>query len=557
MKERQYVPIKAAPISSIRDMTEQAVAEAADVIAYKYKENGGVTQVTYREFYDTTEALGASLCDIGLGSAHFSIISENSYRWIVVFLTALRTAGVFVPIYKELPDSDKVFLLCDSDSEVLFYSKKYAGFVKENRDSLPNIKYFICLDGGDDGALTYDELCRQGKDLDKSAYDSQRSDPDDLKLLVYTSGTTGIAKGVMLTEHNICSSVYYGMQVSQIYDTGLSVLPYNHVYESVCDILVTIHFHATLCINDQLKNVLSNIQLFKPSHIYLVPAFTDLFYAKIMQGIKKQGKEKKFRLAIKLSRAMLKLGIDLRPKLFGEILSNFGGRLRRIVCGGAPIRPEIGEFFGDIGISMTGGYGITECSPLVSLTRAGEKVVGVGKAIPGMTVMIVSIDEHKELPANEQGLIVTKGVSVFSGYLGGSPDPFLILDDGDKWYNTGDLGYLTPEGQLIITGRLKRFVKIGGEMISLPALESVLNHRWPSSDDKPLMAVESKEVEGERPELILFSVLEKITPDDANKALKEAGFGNIASISRVITIPEMPLLGTGKTDYRSLKSKIN
>ena len=442
-----------AKISSIREMTEIAVSEAGENIAYKYKVGDEIKEVTFREFYDQTEALGASLCALGLGKAHIACIGENSYKWIVTFVTALRTAGVFVPIDKELPAADKVFLLNDSDAEVVFYSEKYGDFIKENREKLPKVKFFIALDKAEDDGdiLSFDKLCESGAALDKSEYDALLSDPEEVKMIVYTSGTTGIAKGVMLTEHNLVSSIYYGLSCSQIYDTGLSVLPYNHVYESVCDLLVSLHFHSTICINDTLKNVVKNMKLYRPSHIYLVPAFTDLFYKNIMLNIKKQGKEKKFNAAVKISNAALKLGIDLRPKLFKEILDNFGGRLRRIVCGGAPIRPEIGKFFGDIGIAMTGGYGITECSPLVCVNdpdsndyhTAGHK----------LACLEWRIDEP-----NEDGIgeICIKGDVVMKGYYKQPEKTAEAIRDG--WFYTGDYGYLTDDDQLVITGRKKNLI---------------------------------------------------------------------------------------------------
>lgn len=450
---KKYVMKPVQKISSIRQMMELAAVDAGEKIAYKYKIGDEIKEVTFRSFYDQVESLGASLTSLGLGRAHFACIGENSYKWIVTFLTCLETAGVFVPIDKELPAADKVNLLCDSDAEVVFFSEKYEDFVKENREKLPNVKYYIALDKAesDDDVLSFDKLCEGGAALDKSAYDALMSSPDEAKMIVYTSGTTGIAKGVMLTEHNLVSSVYYGLSCSQIYDTGLSVLPYNHVYESVCDLLVSIHFHSTICINDTLKNVVKNMKLYKPSHIYLVPAFTDLFYANIMANIRKQGKEKKFQTAVKISNAALKVGIDLRPKLFKEILETFGGRLRRIVCGGAPIRPEIGKFFGDIGIAMTGGYGITECSPLVCVNdpdsndyhTAGHK----------LACLEWRIDEP-----NEDGIgeICIKGDVVMKGYYKQPEKTAEAIKDG--WFFTGDYGYITSDDQLVITGRKKNLI---------------------------------------------------------------------------------------------------
>lgn len=477
---KKYVMKPVTKFSSIREMTELAAKEAGDNIAYKYKSGDDIKEVTFREFYDQTEALGASLCALGLQKAHFACIGENSYKWIVTFLTCLRTAGVFVPIDKELPAADKVNLLTDSDTDVVFFSEKYEEFVAENRDKLPNVKYFIAFDKAesDESVLSFDKLCENGADLDRSEYDALLSDPEETKMIVYTSGTTGIAKGVMLTEHNLVASIYYGLSCSQIYDTGLSVLPYNHVYESVCDLLVSLHFHSTICINDTLKNVVKNMKLYKPSHIYLVPAFTDLFYANIMMNIKKQGKEKKFNTAVKISNAALKLGIDLRPKLFREILETFGGRLRRIVCGGAPIRPEIGKFFGDIGIAMTGGYGITECSPLVCVNDPDSN--DYHTAGHRLACLDWRIDEP-----NEDGIgeICIKGDVVMKGYYKQPEKTAEAIKDG--WFFTGDYGFITDDDQLVITGRKKNLIvlnngkniypeEIEGRISTIPYITEVI-----------------------------------------------------------------------------------
>ena len=163
-------------------------------------------------------------------------------------------------------------------------------------------------------------------------------------MLVYTSGTTGVAKGVMLSEHNLVSSVYYGMQISTVYTTGLSVLPYNHTYEAVCDILVSIQKHATLCINENLRSIAENLKLYKPDYIMLVPAYVDNFYKKIWSSAEAAGKADGLRKLIKISARLRKIGIDRRRELFETVHKVFGGRLISIVCGGAPIRPELAEF---------------------------------------------------------------------------------------------------------------------------------------------------------------------------------------------------------------------
>lgn len=442
------------PIRSIREMMNIAVTEKPEHISYLFKKEEEVVSVTTRQFYDSVENLGAKLTEMGFGKSHIACVGENSYPWIQTFLTVLMSEGVFVPLDKELPIDQLVFLLNDSDSEVVFCSEKYEKMFAEHRAELPNVKKFVCFDrAGDDGDfLSFDGLIAAGSALDRAAYDALQSDENELKYLVYTSGTTGVAKGVMLSEHNIVSGIFYGLTVSHIYERGLAVLPFNHTYEAVCELLVSIQAQATVAINDSLRHVLKNIQLYKPAHIYLVPAFSDLFYDKIHASIRKAAKEKKFRFAVKLSNALRKIGIDLRRMLFKDIHAQFGGHLRRIICGGAPIRPEVGRFFDEIGIILTGGYGITECSPLVSVNE-DDKTNNFSSAGHRLACIEWRIDN----PADDGiGEICIKGDVVMLGYYKRPDLTAEAIKDG--WFYTGDYGYITPKDEIVITGRKKNII---------------------------------------------------------------------------------------------------
>lgn len=468
-KKKELEPIK--PFSSIREMLMMAVNEDGEKIAYKFKNpDGTVREVTYIEFHQTVEALGASLTEMGLGSSHIAIVSENRYDWIVAYLTVLQSAGVFVPIDRQLTTKEKLHLLTDSESEAVFFSKQYLTWFVENKASMPNIKAFICfdIDKDTDGIISYKRLIAEGAKLDKTAYDSLKSNENELKMLVYTSGTTGIAKGVMLSEHNLVSGVYYGLQVSRIYDTALSILPYHHTYESVCDILVNIHSHATLCINSVMRELVSDMQLYHPTNIYIVPAIAEFIYFLIMKNLKEKGKLKTFKKGVKISKAALRLGIDIRTKLFAELHNLFGGKLRKIVCGGAPIRPEMGEFFNDIGIPMTGGYGITECSPLVSVND--ESSNDFNTAGHRLACLQWRIDEP-----NVEGIgeIAVKGDVVMLGYYKMPDKTAEAIRDG--WFFTGDYGYITPDDQICITGRKKNIIVLSnGKNIYPEEIENLI-----------------------------------------------------------------------------------
>ncbi len=450
---KYYSPTK---IDSIKDILDIAVKEVPDRLAFRYKENAGITDVTYREFQNDTYYLGTAIMELGLNGKHIAVIGENSYKWLTVYLTVLKSSGVVVPIDKELPKDDIINVLDNSDSECLFYSKKFEKYINDFKQKLPNVKYFIGFEQEDDveNILSYNKLKNKGKESFENGnkeYIKINNDVNKLKMLVYTSGTTGMAKGVMLSEHNLVSDVYYGLQVSTVYDTCLSVLPYHHTYEAVAGILVALHHHSTICINDNLKSVLKNLQLFKPDYIYLVPAFAEVFYKKIWSTAKEGNKEKGLKLLIAISNGLRKIGIDVRKKLFKSVHSAFGGNLRKIVVGGAPLRKELGDFFESIGICLTNGYGITECSPLVSVNQDDfNDPATVGIPIPCCQIKIENVTPEGE------GEICTKGDNVMIGYYKNEEKTNEVLKDG--WFYTGDYGKINELGQLLITGRKKNLI---------------------------------------------------------------------------------------------------
>ncbi|MHB1150677.1 MAG: AMP-dependent synthetase/ligase [Eubacteriales bacterium] len=461
-KQSNYPLYDVTPFSDFKEMLTIAVKEAGDKIAFKFKnEDNTVTEISYKSFYSDVTALGCALTSLGLSGLHVACIGENCYKWVVAYLAMLGCTGVFVPIDKELPPNDIINVIENSDSEVVFYSESYEKILNDNMERLGKIRHFIGLDRKNTSGkyTSFDSFIEEGRksaSADPSPYLTQKSDPNKLKMLVYTSGTTGMSKGVMLSEHNLVSCVYYGLQISTVYDTCLSVLPYHHTYESVCGLLVSLHMHSTICINDKIRNVLKNLQLFKPSYLYLVPAFAEAFYKKIWQTAKEGKKDKALKILINVSNALRGVGIDMRRKLFGTIHESFGGRLRKIVCGGAPIRPEIGEFFDAIGINLINGYGITECSPLVSANRDNfNDFKTTGVKLPCIEVKIDSSDDEGRV--NEGvGEICIKGDTVMLGYYKNPEETARVLKDG--WFYTGDYGIMNEKGQLLITGRKKNLI---------------------------------------------------------------------------------------------------
>ncbi len=447
--------------NSIKHLMEIAVSEAGEKIAYKYRTGEGVREVSYKEFQTETFWLGTALASMGMASGHIGCAAENSYNWILVYLTALQSEGVFCPIDKELIESDLINVVHGGDDEIVFCDKKREENFRAIREQLPNVKYFVCFDREEDDGefLSFKKLFAKGKELyengDRSYCNMCTKDIKALKMLIYTSGTTGLAKGVMLSEHNLISLIHYGLKLASIREVGLSVLPYHHSYEAVAGILVALHRHATLCINDSLKRVVKNLALYKPGYMYVVPALMEVLYRRMLASIEEKGKTKTIKIAIKLSRFLRAIGIDVRRKLFKELHNALGGNLVKLVCGGAPLRAEIADFFDDIGIIVTNGYGITECSPLVSVNTDfinDPKTVGLP-----MECVEIRIDDPNE---DDEGEICVKGDIVMLGYYKNEAATAEVFTE-DGFFRTGDYGKVNKKGQILITGRKKNIIILG------------------------------------------------------------------------------------------------
>lgn len=440
-------------VSNMEEMIALALKECPTKIVYKYKVKDEIRSMTYEAFVNRVYSLGAYLTSKGEKAGHIACLGANSVNWITAYFTALRSSGVYIPLDKELPERDLIHLLNDSKATVLFYDKRYEKMLETNIEALSGINLFIGFDRteNDGKFVSFAKALEEGAALDKAEYLACKSDPNAMKMLVYTSGTTGMSKGVMLSEKNLMSCVCYGLQVSTVFDVGLSVLPYSHTYESVADLLVSFHHHSTLCINESLKAVLKNLQTYQPEYIYIVPAIAELFVTRINREIENQGKAAMFAKLVKASNFLRKIGIDQRRKLFGTIHKNFGGKLKKIVCGGAAIRPEVGEFFDNIGISLINGYGITECSPLVCANHdAANDYHTAG-------IKLRCIDWRIDDP-DEDGIgeICIKGDTVMLGYYNRPDLTAEVIQDG--WFYTGDYGYINDKDQLIICGRKKNVI---------------------------------------------------------------------------------------------------
>jgi long-chain acyl-CoA synthetase len=349
-----------------------------------------------------------------------------------------------------------------------------------------------------------------------------------MSALLFTSGTTGTSKGVMLSNHNLTAATNASV-LSMSYDdrnTFVSCLPPHHSYEITCGHFAIMDLGAQILINDSLKHVMKNFSSFKPNALMLVPLFVETMHKKIWEEVKKQGKTKQLRMLMKISNSMLALGIDKRETLFKQVLCAFGGNLKSIVCGGAPLSPELIKDFYAFGITVLEGYGITECAPLVAVNSPGKvKFHSVGTPVVGCQVKIDKEDSE------ETGEILVKGENVMMGYYK-NPEATAEVFTEDGWFRTGDIGYMDEEGYIFITGRKKNVIILSNGKNVFPEeleeyigrveiiLESVVLCRENESGEKTITAIvvpNTAALEGKSDDEIYAKIKDEIA--DINKKL--------------------------------------
>ncbi|PKM62479.1 MAG: AMP-dependent synthetase [Firmicutes bacterium HGW-Firmicutes-21] len=475
--KENYPLYEVREISSFRDLLDSGATIYGDRAAFKYKVDGEVVSVSYKEFKGAVDAFGTALIDMGISGKHIGIVGDNCFEWVRSYLAILASDSVVVPVDKELSAEDIKNILTDGDCEVLIYSDGATeSKITEIEADLPNITHFICMSVPsvkDDKHYFAGDIVSKGKELldgGDTRYISLVPDNQVLKELLFTSGTTGKSKGVMLSAEALIFNIINGQKLMKITDTCLSVLPYHHSYESTTGILVMMHAGMTICINESLRSVLPNFKLYKPTEVLLVPLFVEKVYRGIWDKAEASGKASTLRKLIKVSNALLKIGIDVRAKLFVSVTSAFGGRLKAIVCGGAPLKPQLVEFFESIGITLINGYGISECGPLISINRpCYRNSEAVGILLPEMEIKINNPNE------NGEGEICVKGRNVMLGYYKNEQATADAIRDG--WFHTGDVGKL--EGDFIfITGRIKNIIILkNGKNIYPEEIEEKLSIR--------------------------------------------------------------------------------
>lgn len=474
-------PNKELPLKSLHHLLAIGATEFPQKELFKFERNNTDYTITYAEFYEYVKAIARGLIHFGFSGKRIALVGETSVEWIASYLATVISGGVVVPLDVALSKEQLAGFLELSECNALFYSDSWAEHVETHRAEMPGVELFARLTDAvfepqASGVCPREEL-NHVSDLAKAGNaltDVQIEDTDTAAMcaLLFTSGTTGSSKGVMLSQKNICAVIEDGHITLQKFtsdDVLLSVLPLHHTYEMTCGILAPMRFGMTICINDSIRHITKNLKKYRPTAMLLVPLFLEQFDKKIKSSIEKQGKTKSFANGVKMSHALLKVKIDLRKKLFAQIREAFGGRLRYLISGGAALNPALVDSFRDIGITVSQGYGITECAPLVAVVPLDAyNPKSCGKINEHMQVFI-----DKANASDLYGEIVVKGDNVMLGYYKDQEATDDVLVKG--WFYTGDYGYVDADNYLYITGRKKNVIVLpGGKNVFPEELEEYL-----------------------------------------------------------------------------------
>ena len=465
---------------NLKDMLEKSGKLNGDKPAYifKTKEAGKFKEITHREFRNDINALGTKLIDLGLKDKRIAVISENRYEWGVVYLSVVAGTGIIVPLDKSLPDNEIESLIIRSGVEAIFYSNKYNDIMNKIKvEGNTKLKYFISMDidKEKDGILSQAELIREGKELLNAGNEKflkAEIDNEKMSIMLFTSGTTAMSKAVMLSHKNICANLKDITSVIKLYpeDRFLSFLPLHHTFECTVGFLYPVSIGGSIAFCDGIRHIAENIKEYQITAMISVPILFEAMYKKVMKGIEKKGKLETVQKGIKISNALLKIGIDVRKKLFKEIHDTLGGKVRLFVSGGAALDPEAEKGFNDLGFTMYQGYGLTESSPVIAAEDDKYRKIGsIGKAFPSLDV---KIDEPNEEGVGE---LLAKGPSIMLGYYDNEEATKETIDS-EGWLHTGDLAKIDKDGYIFISGR-KKFVIVlkNGKNIYPEELETLVN----------------------------------------------------------------------------------
>ncbi len=470
----------AEKFDNIRDIMANAVKLYPNNVAFKIKHKNGkevsYTDITYSEFQKEINEFGAGLMAMGYKDKRVAVIGKNSYPWALTYCTVLGGLGVLVPLDKGLPEAEIELSLKRSKAEVIVFDKEYEETIKKIfQNGTTSLNKCICMvDTEIDGFTTIKDVEKIGKDelaKGNNEYLNAEIDTKKMAAIIFTSGTTSMAKAVMLSQENIASNIYNLNCVEYIdpTDINMAFLPFHHTFGST-GLLLFMSRGATNVFCDGLRYIQDNMKEYHVSCFVCVPLLIESIYKKVMHQIEKQGKMKTFEKGMKISKFLLKFKIDIRKKLFKEIYDNLGGNLRFVVSGASAIDRTVAEGFNDLGFLTVQGYGLTETAPvLVAENVKNIRYGSIGLPLPEVDIKIDN--------PNEEGIgeIIAKGPNVMLGYYEDEEATNAVIDK-DGWFHTGDLAYMDKDGFIFIAGRQKNVIVLkNGKNVYPEELEQLIS----------------------------------------------------------------------------------
>ena len=477
---------------TIKELVTTSCDKYAEMDAFLFRRNpkDNEVHITYSKFGEDVKALSTYLLNSPYVGDKCSVVGANCYEWYLTNISILSTSSVSVPLDRMLPEAELTELLVRAQSKIIFYHPKHHEMMMSIREKQKNGRSDIAIEKF---ILMYDELGKKdvwpeedcfvhledwlakGRELIESGddkFDKVEIDPDDVKIILFTSGTTSQSKGVMLSHDNICSNVYSITATLDVRpgDRGYIILPLHHTFENTID-----YFFLTrgvcLCQSDGLRYISKNLEEWHPEVCISVPLLFENIYSKIEAGIAESGKQRLISVMVPVTKFLRKIGIDIRRNIFKEIIDKLGGHMRLVVIGGAGIDKRYIDAFTNFGVDFFMGYGLTETSPVISTTSTACNVHGsVGRPMFGITAAIDTEEKKK----NAVGEIITKSPCVMKGYYK-NPEATAEVIDENGWLHTGDMGYIDKTGSIHITGRVKSMIVLTSGKKAFPEeIESLI-----------------------------------------------------------------------------------
>ena len=448
-------------IKDFKELLNRADTKYSDKIAFEYKKNSAsgkpeYMKHTFHEYAEEARNLGTALLEMGFEGKRIALIGQNRYEWCTSYISVLGGDMVIVPLDKALPNIEIKSLIQRSKADAVIFDSKYLSVFQEiKKEQTSNLSCYICMDKvEEEGMLNYSDLVEKGRELRKNGdqrYEKVKIDNEKMSVMLFTSGTTTISKAVMLSHHNICSNINAMPHFVLMYESDvlLSFLPLHHTFECTITFLYgCLYCGATVAFCDGLKHIVNNLTEYGVTVFVGVPLMLEMMYKKIMKGIEKQGKASLIKTMTPITNALATIHIDIKRKIYKQVLDNLGGKLRLVLYGGAPMEKSTIKGLAGFGIDMVQGYGLTETSPVITAETDHFKR-------PGSAGLVMKNEEVKIDQPNEEGIgeVVVKGPNVMLGYYENEEATKEVLKDG--WFYTGDLGYFDQDGYLYLTGRKK------------------------------------------------------------------------------------------------------